>query len=212
MSEVVLQVSYFSPEGFWQFMGSVASAISVILAAIIAGFFKIWDPPKIRFSRILRYIALAVIIFIASIITGYFVIEHYPENVPLDSNISIKITYPNQNDLIGAHQNVKGVYSGNLSTGSHAWLLSRHRGPGPYIWWAPQGEILNMISWEIPASIGGSANETGKKYEIAAVIVDEQWNEYFHYYGDFADDYRCYPGVPLSKNAQIIDSIEVTRE
>jgi hypothetical protein len=140
---------------------------------------------------------------------------------PGSSNISIKITYPSENNNVVHPQQVAGKFSGKLSEGRHAWLLaslvsySDRPGDRPYRWWEPLGEIIpDKDSWEVTAYIGaaGADIETGNKYEIAAVLVNEEWHDYFNYYKQNAKDSTFWWTVPLPIEFPIKDKIEVIRK
>lgn len=130
-----------------------------------------------------------------------------------DGTVSINITYPNENNWIGHLQQVAGKFSGKLSEGKHAWLLASY-GSLPYRWWEPLGEIIpDKDSWEVTAYIGAAgAGETGNKYEIAAVLVNEEWHDYFNYYKQNAKDSTFWWTVPLPTEFPIKGKIEVFRK
>ncbi len=169
-------------DGKWHFMGYLAVAIASIIVALITSHYVLWDGQ-----------------------------DHPKIDTIYDmgSNVSINITYSNSNYLGGTPVQVSGKFSGKLQKGEHAWLLSSYLGRA-HRWWEPQAEIPSTDSWEIPAWIGGF-NDTGAKYEIAAVIVNDEWDDYFNYYKDYATLYGCYSGAPLPNYFPIKDTIEVIR-
>jgi hypothetical protein len=149
---------------------------------------------------------------------GYASINHVPlpilsQSTALtkDSNISITIAYPGPGDMVDRVQQVRGKLSGKLPEGTHAWLVVSGYSDLPFRLWQPSVQIPDTDTWDIKVYVGG-VNETGNKYQIAAVLVNEDWHDYFNYYIRKSNLDNYWWNVPLPVEFPIKDKIEVIRK
>jgi|ERR1043166_144093 hypothetical protein len=90
---------------------------------------------------------------------------------------SVKITSPEEGSKVGSSVRVRGT--GIIPAGGYLWILVRKKSLGDQ-WW-PQGggavEIDETHRWEAEAFFG-IPGDVGSTFEVAAVVVNRQTNEY----------------------------------
>lgn len=164
-----------------------------------------------------KWFAIGAIVTLI-LVFACFSLFGYPSN-KLESpgnNISINITSPWKDETVDHDQQVRGRFSGKLPEGTHAWLLVSGDHGLPFRIWQPEAEIPDKDPWEITAQIGAGAgsneSETGNKYELATVLVDDQWHDYFHYYIQTSYEENYWWNFPLPAEFPIRNEIEVIRK
>ena len=124
------------------------------------------------------------------------------------SDPRINIESPKNNEGIARMLNVTGEFSGKLPAGWHAWLVSSYKDlPNLY---QPLVEIPNLDFWKVKVWVGGP-DEASHKYEIAVILVNDEWDEYFRYWQSCAVNNKWYTSVPLPNNFPVKDRVDVIR-
>lgn len=98
----------------------------------------------------------------------------------------------------------------NIPDDCTLWILVYPEAAQKYY---PQyGSIKNIQDgkWSIPIHIG-TENNTGEKFDIVAVLADEDASDEFEVYKQNCNDGYCPGMADLPEGATICDSIEVTR-
>jgi len=105
-------------------------------------------------------------------------------------------------------ENIKGTAT-NIPDGYQLWILVYPKTAQKYY---PQHDSIEIQDgkWSIPIRIGNE-NNVGEKFDIVAVLADQNANEKFELYKGYCDTGSCPGMADIPEGAEICDSIEITR-
>ncbi|GEM_PF-712741 len=119
---------------------------------------------------------------------------------------SIRIDNPKEGSDVPHEVEVNGT--GDVPEGQHMWLVvNPHSASGQ--WW-PQGgnEIMPVDgSWHINALIGGGSQDNGKKFDIALILVNDQFHQYLKGWVSETSRNQNWPSISLPSNVTIVRPI-----
>lgn len=147
-------------------------------------------------TRNLIYL-VAVILFLVGILNM--------ANWGADFKQNVQINLPQK---VYINEDITGT-AANIPSTSKLWIMVYSRTAQRYYPQHNSIEIQNGI-WSIPIGVG-SQNETGKKFDIVAVIANEKANNELKSYMDNCANGYCMGLSDLPEGAVVKDSIEVTR-
>lgn len=125
----------------------------------------------------------------------------------------IKIANPKQSSNITYSIYVDGTISGGLPNGQYMWILANPIFL-PNQWWPQGGRQINPIKgqWSGTAFIGGGPErDIGKKFDIAAVLVNEKDTEKLNNWVIETTKSGDFHSISLPESANIVDLVTVTR-
>lgn len=130
------------------------------------------------------------------------------------SDLRIKILDPQDMGKVPGSIEVSGNISGPLPRQLHMWLLVNPN-LAPNQWW-PQGggeiepDMLHK-RWYGVAIIGGGEGDNGKKFDIAAVLVNNTDNQILNDWVNVTNANHNWPSILMPSSAIQKDRIKVIR-
>lgn len=125
----------------------------------------------------------------------------------------IKITYPSNADPVKMDEKVNGTTE-NIPDGFYVWILG-YSDKGDMPRYYPRPDSVNIPQngeWSIPIQIG-TVDDSGRNFDIIAVLADTQANERFQKYITDCKRNNNWPGIEeIPEGATTYDRITVTRE
>lgn len=122
----------------------------------------------------------------------------------------IKITYPRNGDPVPKSIVVNGTISGELPKDHFVWIMVNPTWAVGQ-WWPQYNTPIQPVNseWSMPIEVGNDSNG-GKKFNIAAVQVDESGNNIIN---DAVTngEMRGYPSIKLPTGSEIMYSVTVVR-
>lgn len=164
-------------------------------------------------SNYVFYLCMAAII-ISSTQVGTVIGQISSNTTNNLSDLKIKITNPQDISTVPGSIEVSGNISGDLPAGKHLWILVNPIFL-PRQWW-PQGggeiepDMLHK-RWYGVAIIGGGEGDNGKKFDIAAVLVNDTDNQILNKWVNKTNANSKWPSIQMPKSAIQMDSIIVIR-
>ena len=126
------------------------------------------------------------------------------------NKFELNIITPKEGDKVFSYSLVRGTISGELPDGQFIWVVSNIESV-PGLWWPQEGPIKPLSGlWDADVWLG-SAVDTGKKFSIAVILVNETDNQVFMKYREEGNETGNFPAIKLPDSATIMDSIIVTR-
>jgi tetratricopeptide (TPR) repeat protein len=124
---------------------------------------------------------------------------------------SLKIISPKDNDSIQRQITVSGTITGKLPKDSYVWIMVNPTWATDQ-WWPQGGRHIQPIkgNWSISPVVVGNDSNSGKEFNIAAILVDKAGDNELKDWVSSAEQLG-YPSIPLPDNAEIMDAVTVRR-
>lgn len=133
------------------------------------------------------------------------VVESSPTPTP-----SLTITYPSDNAEVGIEETVEGT-SRNVPKEQAIWIVIHPHGVDRYYPQDYAAQIKANGDWSSSAFIG-IEKDAGKKFDIIAVLTDNEAQDAFRHYLEECKTKKSWPGLErLPASAVVHDRNEVTR-
>lgn len=199
-------------------MDAIITAIGAILTTVISITLKYYlDKPKKKkgdtqipshqTTKVTIYIKFTIKVLIISsilIYSGNFVYKNF-------ISTQIQITFPIEGSYVEKSEVVKGT-SKNISSDNKIWIVIFSYPVGRFYPQNNPANIAHNSDWSSLCFLGVQ-RDTGKKFDIIAILANEEVQKEFSRYLDEARDKNDWPGLEqLPKQAEIYDQITVVRK
>lgn len=138
---------------------------------------------------------------IALVLVGIFIMANWGADFKPD----VKIDF---SDKAYINEDITGTAT-NIPDGYNLWILVYPKTAQKYY---PQHDSIKIQDgkWSIKIRLGNE-NNTGEKFDIVAVLADQNANEMFETYKSYCDTGNCPGMIGIPEGAEIYDTFEVTR-
>ncbi|WP_321416475.1 hypothetical protein [uncultured Methanomethylovorans sp.] len=138
---------------------------------------------------------------IVFVLVGMFIMANWGADFKTD----VKIDF---SDKAYMNENITGTAT-NIPDGYKLWVLVYPKTAQKYY---PQYDSIKIQDgkWSVPIRIGNE-NNTGEKFDIVAVLANQNANEIFESYKSYCDTGNCPGMIGIPEGAEIYDTFEVTR-
>lgn len=117
-----------------------------------------------------------------------------PQALSQAESCAVSILEPSPDTKVSEVDQVKGT--GTIPAWSYLWVFAHREGLA--FWWPEGGgpAVITNRTWEVTATFG-QERDNGRRFEIAAVVVDRNTHEKLMSWVKKANETNQYPGMSL---------------
>jgi hypothetical protein len=130
-------------------------------------------------------------------------------NTPKPTQTAIHIKYPTDDARVQIKETIIGTAK-NIPEGKHLWILIYPQSAYKYYPQYPV-DVKSDGSWKLPVQFGGEEH-VGYKFDIYAVLADDNAHKELSKYMDASEKYKSWDGIRvLPDGTKIVKKITVIR-